>query len=260
MKYCPICDERYDEEIIRFCTKDGTPLVDDETPDFSALPSEASEETVDLGEETIISRKPAATQPIDEDLSGRIVIPTTHVNEPQQVRPRTTQAYYPPPPPPQNTAKTVVLTILGTLAVVGFGAALFWFMQRGDNGNLNVNVNANFLNQNANINTNLGFDSNFNFNVNANFNGSGGLDSNLNSNIDLRSPTPSPSTSPTPRNSPTPSPSPETSPSPERSPTPRPSPVSTPSRTPANLPASPTPRQGPRPPALNTNRPAGNDN
>jgi hypothetical protein len=30
MKYCPICDERYDEDIIKFCTRDGTPLIDPE--------------------------------------------------------------------------------------------------------------------------------------------------------------------------------------------------------------------------------------
>jgi hypothetical protein len=94
MKYCPICDERYDEEIIRFCTKDGTPLVDEEQPNFTALPSEASEETADLGDETIVRRKSnASTTPIDdEDLSGRIVIPTTHP-ETQAVRPRTATTY-----------------------------------------------------------------------------------------------------------------------------------------------------------------------
>ena len=27
MKYCPTCNTRYDEEILRFCMKDGTPLV-----------------------------------------------------------------------------------------------------------------------------------------------------------------------------------------------------------------------------------------
>ena len=258
MKYCPICDERYDEEIIRFCTKDGTPLVDEEQPNFTALPSEASEETADLGEETIVRRKASTvppTAPIDEeDLSGRIVIPTSHT-EAQSVRPRTATTYYPPPPPQQNIAKTVILTIIGTLAVLGFGAGLFWMFQRGSDSNLNVNVNANYLNQNTNLNTNLGFDSNFNFNTNANFSGSNTIGTNL--NTALRSPTPVTSPSPTPRTSPSPTPSPDDEPTPARSPTPRPSPVSTPSRTPASIP-SPTPRTGPRPPALNTNRPTSN--
>ncbi len=194
MKYCPICDERYDEEIIRFCTKDGTPLVDEAQPNFTALPSESAEETVDQDEETIVRRKPAQPSPSidDEDLSGRIVIPTAAAGT-QTVRPRTAAAAYYPPPPPQNTAKTVVLTIIGTLAVVGFGAGLFWFLSSNSGGTGNLNENVNMLaNQNVNINTNLGFDSNFNFN--ANFNVGNFPDANLNAN--LRTPTPSPSPSP----------------------------------------------------------------
>ena len=41
MKHCPNCDATYDEEVIRFCTKDGTPLIEDVEPQFSALPSES---------------------------------------------------------------------------------------------------------------------------------------------------------------------------------------------------------------------------
>jgi hypothetical protein len=105
MKYCPQCDERYDEEIIKFCTKDGTPLIEEEEPKFTALPSENMEpEDDDVGQETVIRRK--------DDLSERIVIPTSE----QQVRHRPAQAYYPPPPQP-STGKTIVLTIIGTLAV-----------------------------------------------------------------------------------------------------------------------------------------------
>ncbi len=40
MKYCPVCQTRYDEEIMRFCTKDGTPLIDEEAPNFVEMPSE----------------------------------------------------------------------------------------------------------------------------------------------------------------------------------------------------------------------------
>ena len=44
MKYCPVCSERYDEDIIRFCTKDGTPLLDEAQPTFTAIPSETVED------------------------------------------------------------------------------------------------------------------------------------------------------------------------------------------------------------------------
>jgi hypothetical protein len=53
MKFCPVCQTRYDEEILRFCTKDGAQLVD-ENPTFAAIPSEESAE--DIGEETLIRR------------------------------------------------------------------------------------------------------------------------------------------------------------------------------------------------------------
>src|SRR6187549_3477292 len=111
MKYCPTCSERFDEEIIIFCTRDGTPLVEEAEPTFAALPSESREEPEDdFGEETIIRRKPLGA----EGQSERIVIPTSPTAD-RPVRVRTAQAYQPPPPPP-NTARTVVLTILGTLA------------------------------------------------------------------------------------------------------------------------------------------------
>ena len=48
MRYCPTCQTEYDEDIIRFCTKDGTPLVDDKKPTFTEnLPSETSQDDED---------------------------------------------------------------------------------------------------------------------------------------------------------------------------------------------------------------------
>ncbi len=233
MKYCPVCDAKYDEEIIRFCTKDGSPLIDDEQPNFVQMPSESLDEPEDdPGEVTIIRRKPetsAAGNNEPEKQSERIVIPTS--NEPaaaQNVRPRATQTYYAPPQPP-NTTRTVALTIVGTLVILGFGAALFWFLQKESPANKNGNNNANLTNQNTNLNTNLKFDSNFNFNSSVNI-----PPTNLATN--LKTPTPTPS----------PKPSPSASPSPSTSPTPRPSPSIRPS-------PSPTPRIGPRPPTPNAN-------
>ncbi len=222
MRYCPSCNERFDEDIIKFCTRDGTPLVEEVQPEFTALPSESSENIEtgrdDIGEETVIRRRTESHE--------RIVIPTAE----QQVRPRTATAYYPPPPPP-NTIKTVILTIIGTLAVLGFGAGLFWLFQGQPATNLNVNTNP--PNQNTNLNTNLGFDSNFNFNMNTNIPPNLNLNTNFNANI--RTPTP------TPRPSPSASPSPIVTPTPA-TPTPRPT-------------TTGTPRMGPRP-NTNSNRPA----
>lgn len=261
MKYCPVCSARYDEEVIRFCTKDGTPLLDENQPNFTAIPSETIIEDADdeIGQETVIRRKPLVPpdQPLSFDTEGRserIVIPTSEPQPGPNVRARTAQGYVVPPPPP-NTAKTVLLTILGTLGIVGLGVLLFWMLRSDPPANANVNVNAN---QNANLNTNLSFDSNFNFNVNANansnlntnFNISANLPTNTNSNANTR-----PSPSPSPRLSPSPSPVVTTSPTPSNTSTPRPA-----NTRPANVPPTPlgTPRIGPRPPPL-ANRP-GNAN
>src|SRR5688572_23939335 len=99
MKYCPTCNKRYDEEILRFCMKDGTPLIDEDEPKFIEMPSEslAAEEEDDLGEVTIIRKnKPVppaqvpSPLPDDDDFSftpkeeppARFVIPTSP--EPQR--------------------------------------------------------------------------------------------------------------------------------------------------------------------------------
>ena len=41
MKYCPTCETRYDEDILRFCMKDGTPLLDEAEPNFIEMPAAA---------------------------------------------------------------------------------------------------------------------------------------------------------------------------------------------------------------------------
>ena len=234
MKYCPDCGTEYDEEVIQFCTKDGTPLLEKDEPRFTALPSENSE---DLGEDTVIrSRGEQPSGATQTERGERIVIPATPV-EPkreQQVRTRPAQAYY-APPPEQNTGKVIVLTILGTVAAVGFGALLFWALTRGTQTSSNINVNTNPPNMNVNTN---GFDSNFNFNANVSL-PPVNLSTIPNLNANVRSPTPSPTPKPSPSVSPTasviPTITPDRTPRPTPSGTPRPSPTA-------------TPRTGPRPP------------
>lgn len=237
MRYCPVCDERYDDEVIKFCTKDGTPLVDDGQPNFVILPSENEKRAAaDMGEETVIRRK----SPDESTLFGstldseRIVIPTSQSDE-QRVRARQSQVYY-PPPPPQNTAKTIILTIIGTLIVLSFGAGLMWMFQKEPPTNMNVNTNP--INLNTNFNTN-GFNSNFNFNFNSS--PTANLASNYNFNVDFNAAYKTPTNTPTPKQSPSPSPSPLF---------PSPSPTA---RTPANT--RPAISPSPRPPAMTSNRP-----
>lgn len=252
MKFCPTCETRFDDEVMRFCTKDGTPLVDEKQPNFVAMPSEGLQEPSDddAGEVTVVRsniRVPPPPSMDDESFepserpADRIVVPTTPEPVFEPIRTRTAAAYY--PPPRQNTAKVVVLTIVGTIFVLGIGALLFWALQRARPGNTNLNLNANL---NANQNVNLGLDTNFNFNVNANVGGVSTPNTNFNFNVNLKTPTPSPSTTPTP--TPRPSPTPTATPGEE---------IITPAATPrpSATPFDGRPRTTPTPSTAGTPRP-----
>jgi len=252
MKVCPICDTTFDEDIIRFCTKDGTPLVDVQSPNFAPLPNDELDGPEDeTGEITVVRRKESVPPPPSiEELNRsipvaappteRIVIPTT--DEKENVRVKQAQVYY-PPAAPANTAKVVALTVFGTIAVISLGAILFWLLQKDRPTNTNVNVNTNLGAFNGNIGANNALD-NFNFNsvpnYNANYGSASNISTNFNTNFNVKTPTPTPTPKPSPSVSPSPSPTDDT----DTTPTPRPSPRATGSPRPA---ISPTPRIGPRP-------------
>ncbi len=211
MKFCPTCETRYDEEILHFCTKDGTPLVDESQPSFTEMPSEsrAVPET-DLGEDTVVRYKPPKDilepEPppdLDRSEAPRIVIPMNEQKKEQQnVRARHIPPYQ-PLPPKSNTGKTVALTILGTLTILAFGLGLFWLLRSDDSSNKNtLNVNTNPPDMNLNTNLNIGgvnIPTPTNLNSNTNFN----IDFNTNVNANLKTPSPSPTPKPSPSPSPT---------------------------------------------------------
>jgi hypothetical protein len=263
MKYCPTCETRFDDEVMRFCTKDGTPLVDEGQPNFTALPSDeldnAAEPVVpddedDAGEVTVVRRNIAVPPPPgmdDDDFSDvadrpaeRIVVPMTAEPAVDPIRNARSSVYY--ATPPQNTFKVVVLTVVGTLFVLAIGAGMLWMLQRGRTANSNVNLNANL---NANQNANYGIDTNFNFNTNIS-GGSTVPNTNINSSTNVKTPTPTPSPTPTP--TPRPSVSPTQTPEVDITPSvPRPTPtvdMSRPRTTPTPLPTMTrtTPRPTPR--------------
>jgi hypothetical protein len=262
MKYCPTCQTEYDEEILRFCTKDGTPLVDDSQPNFTELPSITAEENAadDFGEETVIRKdKPKAVIPpptpdfvedtaveaveAEDTESPRIVISTQKERVVEQpVRAKTT-AYKTVAPPKSNTALTVVTTILLTLVVLGGVGGLFWALSGKDNGT-NVNINTN---PPENLNLNVGSNTNasptpFDFNTNTNSNISTNLGTNLSTNLGTNTNQKTPSPTKTPGTSPTPTPSAEPSESPE--PTIRPSATPVATRPPVATPTRQTPPSG----------------
>lgn len=220
MKFCPVCKTSYDEEILRFCTKDGTPLVEDAQPNFTAMPSRE-----DLGEETVIRRKtpppqiPSTAQPLpdfDEPeriSSPRIVIPMT--DEPvveeeiprrrEGVRTMTTESVRRQPPPREsNTAMVVALTVLGTILVLGIGGGIVYLLRdQGSESNQNANYNTNMNSIDLNINSGLAVDNslaNFNSSISSsnNTNSNSNSNSNLNANANANSKTPTPTRTPTP--------------------------------------------------------------
>jgi len=218
MKFCPTCQTRFDEEILRFCTKDGTPLVEEKQPSFTEMPSEGAVNKDDFGEETIIRRKPEPPPKTDVPLTSstdktenlrnavapRIVIPTTEKKIAPPIQTKTTQVYRQTAPPKSNTAKIVFLTILGTIVLLAAAGGTFLFLRHdGDSVDNNRNINTNLSPIDVNLNTNLSisnslvdFNSNIDFNTNLNTN----LNTNItvNTNIIVKTPTPRPSPSPSP--------------------------------------------------------------
>jgi TonB family protein len=261
MKYCPACQTKYDEEILRFCTKDGTPLIDENQPNFTELPSESAGD--DYGEETVIRRKNPEPIPELDPESGdyitkvepaqssqRIVIPTTE-EEKQQIRTKTTPSVRSVPPPREsNTAIVVLLTVIGTVVVLSAATGIFWILSNQNSSeNQNINTNINSLNENINANPdadNSLFDFNSNSNSNTNINTNSNANVNTSSNTKTPTPTPSPSPTPTPSPTPdnenntntnsnitTPTPRPSLTPRPSQNQTPPP-PAETPSNSPVN--------------------------
>jgi len=263
MKFCPNCQTRYDEEILRFCTKDGTPLVEENQPVFTELPSQENGED-DFGEETVIRRNPPASKPviIEETQhlpAQRIVIPTKELVEepPPQVQTKTTTVYQ-TPPRKSNTGKIVLLTLLGTFMLLGISGLLYMMTRERSNNvsnaNQNINVNANFGSTDANLNTNFNTDNTFaNFNTNADISPITNLNTTVNANIKTPTPTPKPSPSPSATRPPivnTNINASNSNSSPTTTPTPRPS--VTPS-VPSPSPTTPKPSPSATPPV--TNRP-----
>lgn len=254
MKFCPTCEIRYDEEILRFCTKDGTPLIDEGQPQFTELPSEseAKPEDDDLGEDTLVRHKspplnPPDFEPIKEDNSPRIVIPMKTEEKPlqQQIRPKAV-VYQETAQAKSNTPMVILTTVLLTLAALAGTFALFWAL-RSDNTGVNQNISVNTNPPEININTNTDNPlANFDFNINAKPNN---LNTNLNLNtnvsVNLKTPTPTRTPSPSPTETPedntntNANANTRTTPSPtvSRTPTITPTPTATPRTTPA---ASPT--------------------
>jgi hypothetical protein len=223
MKVCPTCHTAYEEEILRFCIKDGTPLEAGGAPDFVGLEGPVEED--DSGEITVV-RTPEAPPPQPRDTeaapeqaprAAQAVRATVGTRVPDSRAERRPSAAYQVPPAQPNIFKVVVLTILGTLTVLGGIGLLVWSLtgagepatdansnlntaadanldtnldMTGFNFNMRTNVNSN-ANANANANVNINANANVNSNVNVNANrpnANANSDSNINANTNINRP------------------------------------------------------------------------
>jgi len=195
MKFCPKCQTKYDEEIIKFCTKDGMPLAEN-NPVFTAMPSQSSID--DIGEETLITRNrpsvppPAPSIEEPEESSARVVI-SIGEDKKQAVRPLEKSGYQSAPPSKSNTGLVVFLTIFGTVMVLAVAVGGWWFLSgsgtaSNSNSKVNSNLASNSSNTGVNYNSNLPDFNIGNSNTNAN--------TNINANANLK---PSPTKTPTPK-------------------------------------------------------------
>lgn len=178
MKLCPSCQTEYEDEIIRFCPRDGTPVVDKNNPDFSAQP--------DFGEETIIRHN----RQVSRDFKPQIIIPAS---EPDYAVARYQEPFYTQNGQSSNLISVILLTIIATVSLlsIGFFAGYLVFSSRSNDKNAISNTNAN---QNINVNRAVNSNTNYGFN---------GSVTNMNINANLRpsptkTPIPTPSIIPTP--------------------------------------------------------------
>lgn len=180
MKICPACNTTYTDDTLRFCMKDGTPLVSSD-----AASTQTNEE-----EQTVVSsqnlREPKMVVPLRDESNPRETPGLTAAAVPQQK---------PLPARKSNSGALVTLGVLALLAIGGFGAWWLFAGRSGKSETAATNSRTN-LNQNANVSVNQNLSSNIN----------GNLNTNANENANLKTPTPTPNKTPTatPTRTPTP--------------------------------------------------------
>jgi TonB family protein len=241
MKICPACSTNYTDDSLRFCMKDGSPLVSlTDTPEIEDEPTIVAPPPP---AQTQIVAPPPTAQNRDQftistdQPSQQQTPPISPAQAPRAQQTPTTRAKK----RGSNAALFVVLGLLSVVALLGagaLGAYLIFFNNRSEQALANTNLNANAVNQtvqNANSESLLP-------NVNASDNLNANFDANLNLNANQRTPTPTPTRTP----SPTPTTNrnvnanstiaPGLSPTPQRLTTPAPTPIIAPTPPPPSLP------------------------
>lgn len=138
MKQCPNCQITYADDSLQFCLQDGTPLV--EFSSQSASDFETEPETLVI---------PKKVEPIRFDLPSSYKTNQTNQSDWQPSQPlpvkRETKK--------SNTAKVVILSVLGTILLLGLGGLGTWLYFNNKKTQVTVNnVNTSRTNRPANAN------------------------------------------------------------------------------------------------------------
>ncbi len=149
MKVCPNCRTEYTDDGLQYCLQDGTPLVNSQnrSPDFNA-------ET-----ETVIS--PRKVEPIRFD-------PPSSFQNSRTNRETDQPLIVEREPKRSNMATVVVLSVLGTILVLGLVGAGAWFYLNNKKTVASVNNNSAAPTRPNNVNANNNQNANTNANANAN--------------------------------------------------------------------------------------------
>ena len=232
MKLCPACGTQYTDDSMRFCTKDGTTLVDLAPPAQKTAPPPVNttppppvnttptpkpfslDETLsDIplpprerggDEPTVVRQEPQFIPPQEQPRPQPPSQPITQTPPIQTAPPKPTPQQQ--PKPKSNATLFVVLGVLGLLGLLGIAGAAgaYWYFssdkkpQEVANANTNSDAsNSNSVSSNDNS-SDIGSDpTGIDTNANAEL---GNENTNLNANArPSPSPRPSPSISPSPR-------------------------------------------------------------
>lgn len=121
MKVCPKCHSAYSDETLNFCLTDGVPLVVEEVYQERLSSPNTWQEAETLHD----SRFAAAVG--QHTTSPNSVAPTFTSASSQKTATFSTE-------PPKKSSKTMLFSVVGILAALGVGAALFW-RSAGEAGN-----------------------------------------------------------------------------------------------------------------------------
>ncbi len=127
MKQCPNCQTTYADDSLQFCLQDGTPLAE--------IPNQNSADYFNTESETVVSPKRVEPIRFEPPSSYKTNQPNWEPTDQQPVVIEKREAKK------SSTAATVMLSVLGTILLLGLGGLGAWLYFGGKKTQVAVNVN-----------------------------------------------------------------------------------------------------------------------